>query len=856
MALTDTQIAQRLLKKGLGVAETNYPLAIRGILEEAIPTYSIVTSESIWEESSSIPSTPPTLGDEGESGVVKYYEKLQLIITDAGTTVAFKSPLGQLENAISGQFGFGYNYKVYGNSGNTQIFKGDWLVDSESGVLIFYNPDLAETTVDATHQPYITFYKYIGTTGFTDLTSSISAETSNRISEDASLSTAISVISGSTLDISTIVSDNQLLGIVGGNLTGVSYSTVVSSEASTRNSEDTSLSTSISSEISSRSSADTSLSTIISIISGTTGGDVYKVGTPIDNQIGIWTGNGTIEGSSGLTYDTGKLYVDELHSLDGTIGSVSGKTLTIKAGNPYSTTGADAGNLILKAGDAISGDTSSISGYLYLVPGNHASNTESWVYIGDNYSTNGTLYIQAEGIPSNVNLTIAAKGSAALTLGTNNGSIVASTIFQANNDIIFGNSRDAVLEGVANGITGYTLTIRGGSADNSGNNPGGNLYLYGGAPGLAGQRGDVYFGDGSTAYLSSKTTETNIVYYDTTSGKLSYGIVSGGTGGVTPTSNILFWDSGTTAYTPYSVQSSGKFDSSVVDPSHTNRLNYDGNLWTTNTIATTSISAPLITTTGNYAQIHDIPTSTVILVQSTTGKSIRALSQSGNSLELGRYSTSTSSVTASMLLMTDTCDYGTENVNYTFIDITSNPTTTGYISGSTLKSTIGATVRIDMNPRAIDSGTSVAYMFDTNTGLTTSGAKLFELRNFGIPKFYVDLSGNTVTSGITISANTRRITLITLTSGGTTTWDMNLSSSAQVTISGSTTLAISNVISGDNGTLIIIQNGIGTFTFPASSKYSGGTGAPTLTGSGAIDILSFFYDGTYYYWNIGRNYTT
>lgn len=33
------------------------------------------------------------------------------------------------------------------------------------------------------------------------------------------------------------------------------------------------------------------------------GGDVSKVGTPVDNQIGVWTGDGTIEGGTGLTYN-------------------------------------------------------------------------------------------------------------------------------------------------------------------------------------------------------------------------------------------------------------------------------------------------------------------------------------------------------------------------------------------------------------------------------------------------------------------------------------------------------------------------------------------------------------------------
>jgi len=33
-------------------------------------------------------------------------------------------------------------------------------------------------------------------------------------------------------------------------------------------------------------------------------GDVTKVGTPADGQVGVWTGNGTIEGDSALTFDT------------------------------------------------------------------------------------------------------------------------------------------------------------------------------------------------------------------------------------------------------------------------------------------------------------------------------------------------------------------------------------------------------------------------------------------------------------------------------------------------------------------------------------------------------------------------
>jgi len=33
-------------------------------------------------------------------------------------------------------------------------------------------------------------------------------------------------------------------------------------------------------------------------------GDVTKVGTPANNQVGVWTGDGTLEGDAALTFDT------------------------------------------------------------------------------------------------------------------------------------------------------------------------------------------------------------------------------------------------------------------------------------------------------------------------------------------------------------------------------------------------------------------------------------------------------------------------------------------------------------------------------------------------------------------------
>jgi len=48
-------------------------------------------------------------------------------------------------------------------------------------------------------------------------------------------------------------------------------------------------------------------------------GDVSKVGTPADSQIGVWTGDGTIEGDASLTYDRSNL------QLTGDIGSTGAR---------------------------------------------------------------------------------------------------------------------------------------------------------------------------------------------------------------------------------------------------------------------------------------------------------------------------------------------------------------------------------------------------------------------------------------------------------------------------------------------------------------------------------------------------
>ena len=87
------------------------------------------------------------------------------------------------------------------------------------------------------------------------LETALSTEISTTDSEITSLSTAISTISGDTLDITSVLADGEVLGLEGGELTGFTYTTDI-----------TSLSTAISGETDARVDADISLSTAIADI--------------------------------------------------------------------------------------------------------------------------------------------------------------------------------------------------------------------------------------------------------------------------------------------------------------------------------------------------------------------------------------------------------------------------------------------------------------------------------------------------------------------------------------------------------------------------------------------------------------
>ena len=100
----------------------------------------------------------------------------------------------------------------------------------------------------------------------------------------------------------------------------------------------------------------------------------------------------------------------------------------------------------------------------------------------------------------------------------------------------------------------------------------------------------------------------------------------------------------------------------------------------------------------------------------------------------------------------------------------------------------------------------------------------------------------------------------------TITWDVSgNSTNYQATLTGNTTLALTNVRNGEYGTIIVQQDGVGgrTLTFGningsagTHRVANGGGGVPVLTSNpGAIDILTFTYNGSVMFWTVGNDYT-
>lgn len=101
----------------------------------------------------------------------------------------------------------------------------------------------------------------------------------------------------------------------------------------------------------------------------------------------------------------------------------------------------------------------------------------------------------------------------------------------------------------------------------------------------------------------------------------------------------------------------------------------------------------------------------------------------------------------------------------------------------------------------------------------------------------------------------RKTPFLTLTDAATINWNYKLGYNAKVTLAGDRSLSITGAESGDYGTLFVIQDSATQrrINFGAGDKFAGGTYSFS-SGTGAVDIFTWLYDGTNYYYNFNKSF--
>ena len=190
---------------------------------------------------------------------------------------------------------------------------------------------------------------------------------------------------------------------------------------------------------------------------------------------------------------------------------------------------------------------------------------------------------------------------------------------------------------------------------------------------------------------------------------------------------------------------------------------------------------------------------------------------------------------------------------------TLNTTTDGITEGSANLYLTVARVR-----SAISAGTGLSYSIAT--GVYSLSATTDNVSEGNMNKYFtaarsqavISAGGNEIVYNSSTGVISKNKTVQTLVDGPTVTFNAASGYNAQVTLGASRVLAFSDTNAGEYYTLKVTQDSSGNhaLTLPAGCKVIGaGAGGVTLTAAAnAVDILTFFYDGTNYFVNYGLNY--
>lgn len=235
-------------------------------------------------------------------------------------------------------------------------------------------------------------------------------------------------------------------------------------------------------------------------------GDVSKVGTPVNNQVGVWTGDGTIEGDANLTFDTTTDTLATVNaSVSGTFTSPDIVTTDVQASG-------SAGVIIKNSGGTQQAEFGSGGGTNATINGTTNVGTASADYHQVAGGT-GTITDTATGSSANINVNIVPKGTGRLQASGVNVPTVSSTDVFTNKTLtdsttLFQDEADNTkkmafqLSGITTGTT-RTLTVP---------NSSGTLYATGGT--------DVSVADGGTGRSTSTTAYGLIAAGTTATGAL------------------------------------------------------------------------------------------------------------------------------------------------------------------------------------------------------------------------------------------------------------------------------------------------------------------------------------------------
>lgn len=188
-SLSNDEKTTLLFKKLMGKPNTQHTNEF--FQEPGLSLKAVVASQQLWIDS--FPDTPEgfpadTAQNEGsydstldystvlesekeekeKNKNIKKFIRLELEPIAAANGLAYKHD--NLKDAIPFNFGDGssYDHVLYAADGK-QIYPGkaggDWIVDTDAGIVTFYNYNEVSATVNKDNRPSITFYRYVGRKG-------------------------------------------------------------------------------------------------------------------------------------------------------------------------------------------------------------------------------------------------------------------------------------------------------------------------------------------------------------------------------------------------------------------------------------------------------------------------------------------------------------------------------------------------------------------------------------------------------------------------------------------------------------------------------------------------------------------